>query len=320
MHTATGPTGSRTLHPGWVGPPRRLCSTSEAARPSSAPPRTPSQSFSRQGASHFHRLGARRRRSGSVHTSRSSVSQSPCADWATVKRITHGQLNKDDKNAERSKNGNFARAYAAAVIETRQEWADFRAALIDRYGPERGWQIACLLTRIDPRPCTVTIPPRLPTTTVPASDPTPPSVQLRVGSGATVYGVVDSRAKTLMGQEPSPVLTVLGRDYDGGVRDVSISGSVTVTCVTGLFFRHSERFLLPPITYSQPLVPGQSSPTAAATSRAVNPRQYAHCRSGSTPTQYTITVRGQARNQLGGVADTAALTVTVPVGRSRLHR
>ncbi|GAU68780.1 hypothetical protein SSP35_09_00230 [Streptomyces sp. NBRC 110611] len=75
------------------------------------------------------------------------------------KRIRHGDLNKDNglihpmtgaatapKTPRGRTAGNFQRAVEAAVTETRRQWRDFRQALTDRYGTERGRRAACVLT------------------------------------------------------------------------------------------------------------------------------------------------------------------------------
>ncbi|MEU4212944.1 CinY protein [Streptomyces sp. NPDC026206] len=46
--------------------------------------------------------------------------------------------------------GNFGLAVRAAVTDTRRQWADFRAALADRYGKDRARVIGCALTHDDP--------------------------------------------------------------------------------------------------------------------------------------------------------------------------
>ena len=81
-----------------------------------------------------------------------------CAD-----RITHATLNKDnglidpstgitsDPTTPRGRTeGNFARAVAGAVTETRHQWRDFRAALKTTYGARKASLMACALTHDDP--------------------------------------------------------------------------------------------------------------------------------------------------------------------------
>jgi hypothetical protein len=78
-------------------------------------------------------------------------------------RVTHAALNKDnglidpstgttsDPTTPRGKVGtNFAKAVAAAIVETRHQWQDFRAALETSYGAEKASRMACALTRDDP--------------------------------------------------------------------------------------------------------------------------------------------------------------------------
>ncbi|MFC5723383.1 CinY protein [Streptomyces gamaensis] len=89
------------------------------------------------------------------------------------KRVQHSALNKDEGTVDPATgattapatprgrtDGNFERAVRAAVTDTRRQWADFRTALDQRYGKERGERIACVLTRDTPaRDCAPT-PPR----------------------------------------------------------------------------------------------------------------------------------------------------------------
>ncbi|MGK5543430.1 CinY protein, partial [Streptomyces sp. URMC 127] len=78
-------------------------------------------------------------------------------------RVHHGDLNKDNglidpatgaatgPGTPRGRTaGNFERAVRAAVADTRRQWAGFRAALVTRYGKERGERAACALTHDDP--------------------------------------------------------------------------------------------------------------------------------------------------------------------------
>ncbi|GHF03878.1 CinY protein [Streptomyces morookaense] len=78
-------------------------------------------------------------------------------------RVQHSVLNKDEGTIDpatgatagpatvRGKaDGNFDRAVRGAVADTRRQWADFRAALVERYGKERGTAIGCALTHDDP--------------------------------------------------------------------------------------------------------------------------------------------------------------------------
>ncbi|WP_433299276.1 CinY protein [Actinoplanes sp. CA-030573] len=78
-------------------------------------------------------------------------------------RITHAALNKDNgiidpasgevtgpTTARGMVARNFAKAVAGAIAETRRQWQDFRAALAERYGPDRAARMICALTRDDP--------------------------------------------------------------------------------------------------------------------------------------------------------------------------
>ena len=78
-------------------------------------------------------------------------------------RVTHAGLNKDNGLVDRSSGsatepttprgkvgGNFAKAVAGAVIETRHQWQEFRAELAHEYGTERASLMACALARDDP--------------------------------------------------------------------------------------------------------------------------------------------------------------------------
>ncbi|MFE0044919.1 CinY protein [Streptomyces albireticuli] len=79
------------------------------------------------------------------------------------KRVQHADLNKDTGTIDPATGatsgpttprgrtgGNFDRAVQGAVADTRRQWTDFRAALTDRYGKERGERIACVLTHDTP--------------------------------------------------------------------------------------------------------------------------------------------------------------------------
>ncbi|MDQ4033409.1 MAG: CinY protein [Actinomycetota bacterium] len=79
---------------------------------------------------------------------------------ATNERITHACLNKDnalidptsgavtDPTTPRGRVGtNAQKAVTGAIIETRRQWADFRAALITTYGAERGKRMISALTQ-----------------------------------------------------------------------------------------------------------------------------------------------------------------------------
>jgi hypothetical protein len=78
-------------------------------------------------------------------------------------RVTHAGLNKDlgivDQSTGRATSpttprgkvgSNFAKAVAGAVVETRHQWQEFRAALKADYGAEKASLIVCALTRDDP--------------------------------------------------------------------------------------------------------------------------------------------------------------------------
>lgn len=78
-------------------------------------------------------------------------------------RVTHAALNKDNGLVDQSTGtttspttprgkveNNFAKAVAGAMVETRHQWQDFRAALETSYGARKGSLMACALTRDDP--------------------------------------------------------------------------------------------------------------------------------------------------------------------------
>jgi hypothetical protein len=78
-------------------------------------------------------------------------------------RVTHAALNKDNGLVDPSSGtatdpatprgmvgDNFARAVAGAVVETRHQWQDFRAALERAYGVPEAALMTCALTRDDP--------------------------------------------------------------------------------------------------------------------------------------------------------------------------
>jgi hypothetical protein len=78
-------------------------------------------------------------------------------------RVTHAALNKDrglidpvsgvatDPTTPRGMvEENFAKAVTGAIEETRRQWRDVRAELVDRYGEEKAAAMVCALTRDDP--------------------------------------------------------------------------------------------------------------------------------------------------------------------------
>jgi hypothetical protein len=78
-------------------------------------------------------------------------------------RVTHAGLNKDlglidpdtgettDPGTPRGRvRGNFARAVAGAIAETRRQWRDLRAELEDRYGARKAALIVCALSHDRP--------------------------------------------------------------------------------------------------------------------------------------------------------------------------
>ncbi|WP_246278861.1 CinY protein [Phytohabitans rumicis] len=82
---------------------------------------------------------------------------------ACERRVTHAALNKDNGLVDQSTGAttspttprgevasNFAKAVAGAMVETRHQWQDFRAALETSYGAQKGSLMACALTRDDP--------------------------------------------------------------------------------------------------------------------------------------------------------------------------
>jgi hypothetical protein len=82
---------------------------------------------------------------------------------ACERRVSHAGLNKDNglvdpatgsATAPTTMRGqvrsNFAKAVAGAIVETRHQWADFQAALVDGYGAPKASLMACALTRDDP--------------------------------------------------------------------------------------------------------------------------------------------------------------------------
>jgi hypothetical protein len=79
------------------------------------------------------------------------------------RRVTHAGLNKDtgliDPSTGRATNpttprgeveSNFAKAVAGAIVETRHQWRDLRAALEASYGAAKASLMTCALTRDDP--------------------------------------------------------------------------------------------------------------------------------------------------------------------------
>ncbi|MYT34182.1 hypothetical protein [Streptomyces sp. MspMP-M5] len=77
--------------------------------------------------------------------------------------VGHADLNKDEgfidpasgsagapATARGQAAGNFVRAVRGAVTDTRRQWQQFRAALLQRYGTQRGARVVCVLTHDDP--------------------------------------------------------------------------------------------------------------------------------------------------------------------------
>jgi len=82
---------------------------------------------------------------------------------ACERRVTHAALNKDTglvdpttgtasgPTTPRGRVGSdFARAVAAAIVETRHQWHEFQVALVSYYGSRRASLMACALTHDDP--------------------------------------------------------------------------------------------------------------------------------------------------------------------------
>ncbi|WP_232344124.1 CinY protein [Actinoplanes awajinensis] len=82
---------------------------------------------------------------------------------ACTGRVTHAGLNKDNGTVDPSTGGvtapttprgsvadNFARAVTGAIVETRHQWQEFRAALQAAYGRTRASLMICALTHDDP--------------------------------------------------------------------------------------------------------------------------------------------------------------------------
>ncbi|WP_255658431.1 CinY protein [Actinoplanes sp. L3-i22] len=82
---------------------------------------------------------------------------------ACTGRVTHAGLNKDNGTVDPGTGGvtapttprgrladNFARAVTGAIVETRHQWQEFRAALQAGYGRTRAALMICALTHDDP--------------------------------------------------------------------------------------------------------------------------------------------------------------------------
>lgn len=81
-------------------------------------------------------------------------------------RVAHRNLNKDEglidvehetiahgETRRGAVDGNFERAVAAAVADTRDKWAFFTEQLAAAYGPDRGRQLVCLVRSDTPAGC-----------------------------------------------------------------------------------------------------------------------------------------------------------------------
>ncbi|SHK94535.1 CinY protein [Streptomyces yunnanensis] len=82
---------------------------------------------------------------------------------ACAHHVTHADLNKDEgfidpasgstgapATARGQAAGNFARAVRGAIADTRRQWKQFREALLQRYGTQRGARIVCVISHDDP--------------------------------------------------------------------------------------------------------------------------------------------------------------------------
>ncbi|WP_236572676.1 Het-C domain-containing protein [Streptomyces sp. GS7] len=82
---------------------------------------------------------------------------------ACSQRITHADLNKDEGSIDPVSGatsapgtvrgqaaGNFGRAVQGAITESRRQWREFRTALLQRYGRQRGARLVCVITHDDP--------------------------------------------------------------------------------------------------------------------------------------------------------------------------
>ncbi|KAI9785908.1 MAG: hypothetical protein M1839_008174 [Geoglossum umbratile] len=99
----------------------------------------------------------------------SGIDKSGANECIKQGRITHVTLNKDEgvinivpsvppgsplTSAPKTPRGtigtNFELAIQGAILETRRQWADFRAELVSRYGPAQASLMVCALTRDHP--------------------------------------------------------------------------------------------------------------------------------------------------------------------------
>jgi hypothetical protein len=70
------------------------------------------------------------------------------------KRVKHGVLNKDGPTKPRGAlNGNFDRARAAAVAETKRKWAYFEDRVRKAYPGQRGEVMICAMRKDDASKC-----------------------------------------------------------------------------------------------------------------------------------------------------------------------
>ncbi len=89
-----------------------------------------------------------------------------CTYGAGLDRVRHAVLNKDTGRIDRATgaagpgetprgaaHGNFERAVAAAIADTRNAFAHFEAETLRVYGPERGALILCAVKADDPDDC-----------------------------------------------------------------------------------------------------------------------------------------------------------------------
>ncbi|MDQ0466805.1 hypothetical protein QO010_004601 [Caulobacter ginsengisoli] len=68
-------------------------------------------------------------------------------------RVKHDYLNKDGADAERGKNGNFDRAWAAAVEDSRDKWNWLEERIRATYAPAAADKIICALRNDSPGSC-----------------------------------------------------------------------------------------------------------------------------------------------------------------------
>ncbi len=151
--------------------------------------------------------------------------------------------------------------------------------------------------------------------TVPAADPTPPSV------GMTVFGLgdpvpVNSDSGPVTRSAPAGaevVLLATGTDTDGGVKDIRINGAATVSCSGGEFGQAISVHYIANNPEDPEIGPGDTASDRRFTNLTIKVDDFKNfCTGDLTFDSVTAGFVATAENFHGGTASTPAFTLNHP--------